>query len=127
MMLYPAMGELSSHIHNRYMLVNVVSRRARQIAEAYENAHQILEEKPVTIAINEVANGILDPDKILPAEADADSTPESTEAVETPESAEASENVESSASETAEAVEASESAGTVETSEVTDTDAEKIA
>ena len=130
MMLYPAMGELSSHIHNRYMLVNVVSRRARQIAEAYENAHQILEEKPVTIAINEVANGILDPDKILPAEADADSPPESAEVVETPESAEASENVESSApeaTETADAVEASESTETVETSEVADTDAEKIA
>ncbi len=67
MMLYPAMGELSAQIHNRYMLVNVVARRARQIAEAYEEASQKLEEKPVTIAINEVANGVLeDPEQMAP-------------------------------------------------------------
>ena len=65
MMLYPAMGELNARIHNRYMLVNVVARRARQIAEAYENAHQILNEKPVTMAINEVADGLLeDPEQV---------------------------------------------------------------
>ena len=68
MMLYPAMGELSAQIHNRYMLVNVVARRARQIAEAYEEAHQILDEKPVTMAINEVADGILeDPEQVQDA------------------------------------------------------------
>lgn len=67
MMLYPAMGELSARIHNRYMLVNVVARRARQIAEAYEEAHQPLNEKPVTIAITEVADGILnDPEQAPP-------------------------------------------------------------
>ena len=67
MMLYPAMGELSARIHNRYMLVNVVARRARQIAEAYEEANQKLDDKPVTIAINEVANGVLDdPEQMEP-------------------------------------------------------------
>ena len=60
MMLYPAMSELSSHIPNRYMLVNIVARRARQIARNYETTHQILEEKPVTMAIHEVAEGSLD-------------------------------------------------------------------
>ena len=65
MMLYPAMGQLTAHIHNRYMLVNVVARRARQIAEAYEDAGQPLNEKPVTIAINEVADGVLDPNLIF--------------------------------------------------------------
>ena len=70
-MLYPAMGELSAQIHNRYMLVNVVAKRARQIAQAYENAHQILNEKPVTTAINEVASGELyDPEETSP-DADA--------------------------------------------------------
>ena len=34
MMLYPAMSKLNSHVPNRYMLVNVVARRARQI-DAY--------------------------------------------------------------------------------------------
>ena len=33
-MLYPAMGRLTSYVPNRYLLVNVVARRARQIAEA---------------------------------------------------------------------------------------------
>lgn len=86
MMLYPAMGELSAQIHNRYMLVNVVARRARHIAEAYENAHQILNEKPVTIAINEVASGLLDdPERTPPPEAEAVSGEADTQADETPE------------------------------------------
>lgn len=32
MMLYPAMNKLTQYIPNRYMMVNVVARRARQIA-----------------------------------------------------------------------------------------------
>lgn len=60
MMLYPAMSELSEHIPNRYMLVNVVAKRARQIAEAYEQENLPLDEKPVTMAIDEVADGTLD-------------------------------------------------------------------
>lgn len=90
MMLYPAMGELNAQIHNRYMLVNVVARRARQIAEAYENAHQILNDKPVTMAINEVADGILeDPEQVHErpeGEADTETeeiTEADTDAVET--------------------------------------------
>ena len=34
MMLYPAMSLLNKYVENRYLLVNVVARRARQIAEA---------------------------------------------------------------------------------------------
>ena len=60
MMLYPAMNKLTSYVPNRYMLVNVVARRARQIAEAAEEAGEHLEEKPVTMAIHEVAEGKLD-------------------------------------------------------------------
>lgn len=59
-MLYPAMDKLTSYVPNRYMLVNVVARRARQIAEAAEEIGEPLEEKPVTLAINEVAEGRLD-------------------------------------------------------------------
>ena len=36
MMLYPARTTLTSYVPNRYMLVNVVARRARQIAEIAE-------------------------------------------------------------------------------------------
>jgi len=58
-MLYPAMDKLTSYVPNRYMLVNVVARRARQIAEEAEEADIHLEEKPVTMAIHEVAEGKL--------------------------------------------------------------------
>lgn len=59
-MLYPAMSKLNAYVPNRYMLVNVVARRARQIAENAEETGEILEEKPVTLAIHEVAEGKLD-------------------------------------------------------------------
>ena len=59
MMLYPAMSKLNSYIPNRDMLVNVVARRARQIAEEAEISGLHLDEKPVTLAIHEVADGKL--------------------------------------------------------------------
>lgn len=60
MMLYPAMNKLTSYVPNRYMLVNVVARRARQIAEIQEETGENLDEKAVTLAIHEVAEGKLD-------------------------------------------------------------------
>lgn len=59
MMLYPAMNKLTAHVPNRYLLVNVVARRARQIAQEAENAGEKMSEKPVTLAIHEVADGKL--------------------------------------------------------------------
>ncbi|MBQ9647407.1 MAG: DNA-directed RNA polymerase subunit omega [Oscillospiraceae bacterium] len=59
MMLYPAMTTLNENIPNRYLLVNVVARRARQIAEAADEEGTRLTEKPVTSAINEVAEGAI--------------------------------------------------------------------
>ena len=82
MMLYPAMNKLTSYIPNRYMLVDVVARRARQIAEEAEDAGAHLPETPVTLAIQEVADGKLDarnmdltieePEDVLPAEEQAE-------------------------------------------------------
>lgn len=72
MMLYPAMNKLTSYVPNRYMLVNVVARRARQIAEAAEETGEPLEEKPVTLAIHEVAEGRLDTGNIITAQAQED-------------------------------------------------------
>ena len=57
MMLYPAMNKLTANVPNRYLLVNVVARRARQIAQTAEDADQKMDEKPVTLAIQEVAEG----------------------------------------------------------------------
>lgn len=60
MMLYPAMSKLTSRIPNRYMLVDVVARRARQIADEADQADIPLDEKAVTLAIHEVADGKID-------------------------------------------------------------------
>ena len=59
-MLYPAMNQLTSYVPNRYMMVNVVARRARQIASEAEVSGEHMEEKPVTMAIDEVAEGKFD-------------------------------------------------------------------
>ena len=59
MMLYPAMNELLKKVPSRYQLVNVVARRARKIAEESEAMDIQLEEKPVSMAIQEVAEGKL--------------------------------------------------------------------
>ena len=59
-MLYPAMNQLSAFVPNRYMMVNVVARRARQIAEEAEISGEHLDDKPVTMAIDEVADGKFD-------------------------------------------------------------------
>ena len=64
MMLYPAMTKLTEHIPNRYMMVHVVARRARQIAQEAEVNGEPLEEKPVTLAIDEVAEGLFDASSI---------------------------------------------------------------
>ncbi len=58
-MLYPPMSELLNHIDSRYLLVNVVARRARQIAIESREFEEPLPEKPVTLAIREVADGKL--------------------------------------------------------------------
>ena len=68
MMLYPAMNILTGVIPNRYLLVNVVAHRARQIAEAADESGERLPEKPVTMAINEVAEGRLDPETMAEVE-----------------------------------------------------------
>ena len=57
MMLYPPMKDLLKQMPSRYMLVNVVAQRARQISDAAEENEIVLEDKPVSIAIREVAEG----------------------------------------------------------------------
>ena len=58
-MLYPPMSELLKHIDSRYLLVDVVARRARQISIEAEQEGYALDDKPVTLAIREVADGKL--------------------------------------------------------------------
>ena len=56
-MLYPPVAELLKKVDSRYLLVNLVAHRARQIAAEAEATGEHLTEKPVTLAINEVAEG----------------------------------------------------------------------
>lgn len=58
-MLYPPVADLLKSVNSRYLLVNVVAQRARQIAEEAETYQEELPEKPVTLAIQEVADGKL--------------------------------------------------------------------
>ena len=58
-MLYPAMSSLLSNISSRYLMVNVVARRARQISIEAKQDNIHLEDKPVTLAIREVSEGKL--------------------------------------------------------------------
>lgn len=58
-MLYPPVAELLKDVESRYLLVNVVAHRARQIASEAEEFGEELTEKPVTLAIREVADGKL--------------------------------------------------------------------
>ena len=58
-MLYPPVADLLKDMKSRYLLVNVVAQRARQIAEEAEQNQEELTEKPVTLAIREVADGKL--------------------------------------------------------------------
>ena len=58
-MLYPPVADLLKNVDSRYLLVNVVAQRARQIAEEAETFQEDLTDKPVTLAIREVAEGKL--------------------------------------------------------------------
>ena len=59
MMLYPPVGELAEKTGSRYQLVNLVARRARNIASNAQETGEILNDKPVSIAIDEVYQGEL--------------------------------------------------------------------
>ena len=60
MMLKPAMKTLLEQVPSRYMLVNVVAHKARQIASKAENEGYPLDEKPVTLALKAGAAGELE-------------------------------------------------------------------
>ncbi len=59
MMLYPAMSDLLKEVNGRYLLVNLTARRAREISEYADENEIDLTEKPVSLAIEEIADGKL--------------------------------------------------------------------
>ena len=58
-MLYPPVADMLKNVDSRYLLVNVVAQRARTIASEAEEFQEELTDKPVTLAIREVAEGKL--------------------------------------------------------------------
>ena len=58
-MLYPPIADLLKNVDSRYLVVNLVAQRARQIALEASAFQEELPEKPVTLAFNEVARGEL--------------------------------------------------------------------
>ena len=57
MMLYPAIGELEEITKSRYALVILTAKRARQLLESSEANKVQLEDKPVKLAIEDIASG----------------------------------------------------------------------
>lgn len=57
-MLNPSIGKLISSCDSRYKLVLDVAKRARQIASKAEKDGEIITEKPVTLAMDEMAKDI---------------------------------------------------------------------
>ncbi|MDO4743037.1 MAG: DNA-directed RNA polymerase subunit omega [bacterium] len=57
-MLNPAIGKLIRNSESRYKLVLEVAKKARAIAQQAEENKDIVVEKPVTIAINEMSQNL---------------------------------------------------------------------
>lgn len=71
MMLHPDMKSLLEKVPSRYELVNVVACQARRIAREAERSGEPLAEKPVSIAIQAVADGMLETKAEKPEQAEA--------------------------------------------------------
>jgi DNA-directed RNA polymerase subunit omega len=58
-MLYPSLSDLLKNVNSRYMLVNVIAHRARELSVLSEKSGEPLEKKAVSHAIDEIASGEL--------------------------------------------------------------------
>ena len=58
-MINPSVVDLLKKVEDRYSLVIVTSRRARQIIDGNEPLTSNSSKKPLTIAINEVNEGLI--------------------------------------------------------------------
>ena len=58
-MLYPSLASLLKKVNSRYLLVNIIARRARDISAYTGDRDDAPDEKPVSRAIEEIAAGEL--------------------------------------------------------------------
>ena len=66
-MLNPDLRNLLRNHTSRYSLVIATAKRAREISEQAEENHEIMTEKPVSIAISEIMEGkyvVVEPEEI---------------------------------------------------------------
>jgi DNA-directed RNA polymerase subunit omega len=61
MMLYTPLSDLVQKVGSRYLLVNLIARRARDISGDAEENGAHLDKKPVSTAIDEVYTGKIKP------------------------------------------------------------------
>ena len=58
-MLYPSLANLLNQVNSRYLLVNIIARRARDISTKANDRDEAFDYKPVSRAIEEIAGGEL--------------------------------------------------------------------
>ncbi|MHC6179555.1 DNA-directed RNA polymerase subunit omega [Clostridium sp. JNZ X4-2] len=58
-MINPSIVDLLKKVENRYTLVTITAKRARQLIEGAEPLVNIDSTKPVTIAINEISEELI--------------------------------------------------------------------
>jgi len=58
-MLYPSLASLLKQVNSRYLLVNIIARRAREISAFNDGYNDESYDKPVSKAIEEIAAGEL--------------------------------------------------------------------
>ena len=66
-MFNPDLTNVLKNKTSRYSLVTAVAKRAREIAGSAQENHEILEEKPVSIALDEIITGkyeVVEPEEI---------------------------------------------------------------
>ncbi len=58
-MLYPSINEIRKKADNRYTLVTLAAKRARDIIDGKPKLTDADTEKPVSIAVNEIAEDLI--------------------------------------------------------------------
>lgn len=59
-MLYPSINKLSEKVDSKYSLVIMTAKRARQIIDGQAKLTDTDKEKPVSIATDEIAEGLIE-------------------------------------------------------------------
>lgn len=57
MMVKPPVTELLKIVNNRFQLVTITAKRARQIAAGSNPLTDVQDDSPVTLAVNEISEG----------------------------------------------------------------------